>query len=138
MEKIRVLVAEDEDPLRNLFTRTFTRAVDMDISTARNGTEAIEMMDKNDYDAVISDLQMPGRNGAEVLTHAAKIGVKLLILMSGRVGNVDDANALFAELNLPGTLPERVIIILKEGTAIIRSVNVVRTELAKILLQESR
>lgn len=138
MEKIRVLVAEDEDQLRGLFIRAFSKATDIDIYAARNGTEAIEMMDSHPYDAVISDLQMPGKNGAEVLTHAAMLGIKLLFLMSGSAVTASDAMNILADKKLPGTVPEQVIVILKNVDSIRGSVNLIRVSMAKILDPESR
>lgn len=58
----RILVVDDDDNLRELLATVLSqdgRVVD----TARDGIEALELLNQNRYDLIISDLRMPGLNG---------------------------------------------------------------------------
>lgn len=58
----RILVVDDDDNLRELLATVLSqdgRVVD----TARDGIEALELLQQNRYDLIISDLRMPGLNG---------------------------------------------------------------------------
>ncbi len=58
----RILVVDDDDNLRELLAIVLSqdgRVVD----TARDGIEALELLNQNRYDLIISDLRMPGLNG---------------------------------------------------------------------------
>ena len=68
---IHVLIVDDEDRFRttaasNLEKRGF------EVTTASNGTEALEEVRKNEVDVVVLDVKMPGMDGNEVL-HRLKI-----------------------------------------------------------------
>lgn len=68
----RVLVADDEPADRELMTEVLLAADGgLQAQAASDGQEACRMLDEEDYDAVFTDLRMPGRGGMEVL-HAAR------------------------------------------------------------------
>jgi CheY-like chemotaxis protein len=58
----RILVVDDDDNLRDILSATLSqrgRAVD----TARDGIEALSLLNQNQYDVIVSDLRMPGLDG---------------------------------------------------------------------------
>jgi PAS domain S-box-containing protein len=63
-----LLVVDDEEPLRNLLSKTFTRK-GYQVVTAVNGHHAIDLISDTTqrYDAVLLDLNLPGANGLQVL-----------------------------------------------------------------------
>jgi len=64
--KIRVLLVDDEeDFVETLAQRLEVR--DLDVSTALNGTDALERLEDREIDVVVLDLQMPGVDGIQVL-----------------------------------------------------------------------
>ncbi len=64
-KNISVLYVEDEDMLRESITR-YLHKFFIDIDTALNGMEGIELYKKNSYDLVITDIKMPKLDGIEM------------------------------------------------------------------------
>lgn len=66
--KKRLLIVDDEADLRDLLSQILV-SEGYEIDTAADGDEAIEMLGRGRYDAVLLDIMMPKRNGFEVLRH---------------------------------------------------------------------
>ncbi len=60
----RVLLVEDNDINREFATELLLR-MDVEVEEAVNGIEAVEMVEKTSYDAVLMDIQMPEMDGME-------------------------------------------------------------------------
>ncbi len=69
-EKARILVVDDEQSMRE-FLEIFFRREGYQVETADGVDGALLALDADDYDVVISDVQMPERDGLELL-HAVK------------------------------------------------------------------
>lgn len=61
----RILVVEDEEIVVDLI-RGILEGADGHVDIARNGQEALEIMDSNAYDLVICDIKMPEINGFDL------------------------------------------------------------------------
>jgi CheY-like chemotaxis protein len=61
-----VLVVDDDPIIRSALV-LFLRRLKFDSSTARTAEEAIELIQRKSYDVVITDYQMPGMNGVELI-----------------------------------------------------------------------
>ncbi len=61
----RVLVVDDEEVVRRLLQEILRSHFDCQVDLARNGAEGLEMLRRQDFAAVISDVQMPGMNGSD-------------------------------------------------------------------------
>jgi len=60
--KERILIIDDEkDFLEVMKERMNTRG--MEVSTAASAKDALEIINKESFDAIIMDFQMPGMNG---------------------------------------------------------------------------
>ena len=68
IKNIRVLVVEDI-PLNQLLMKTLLEEFGFKMDIAENGKIAIEQLQKNSYDVVLMDLQMPEMNGFEATTY---------------------------------------------------------------------
>jgi len=66
----RILVVDDERSMREFLEICFRRE-GYDVATAADVDSALALLEADDYDVVISDLQMPGRSGLELL-HAVR------------------------------------------------------------------
>jgi two-component system NtrC family sensor kinase len=61
----RILIVDDEAPLRNLFAQSLNQHYSCE--TAANAQEALDWLDREAFALVISDVQMPGLGGVELL-----------------------------------------------------------------------
>jgi PAS domain S-box-containing protein len=64
---IRVLHVDDEDSLLKVAKQCLEMQGSFQVDTASSADEAIEKMKKEKYDIILSDYQMPGKNGLEFL-----------------------------------------------------------------------
>lgn len=86
---MRILVIDDEPPVlqqvQDFLFRKGHRAV-----TARSGDEALRALLDGEFDAVLTDVRMPGMDGVMVMHEIKKLRPKLpVIMMSGH----SDVNA---------------------------------------------
>jgi two-component system, chemotaxis family, protein-glutamate methylesterase/glutaminase len=64
---IKVLVVDDSPLVRKLFGRVLAEEPDLEVRFARNGVEALALLDEYRPDVVTLDVQMPEMNGLECL-----------------------------------------------------------------------
>ncbi len=78
---MRLLVVEDEARVRSFLRRGFSEAA-LAVDEAADGDEALAAALASDYDAIVLDLMLPGRDGFEVLRElrAGGCGAPILIL----------------------------------------------------------
>src|SRR5262249_62238573 len=69
MKQSRVLVVDDEQQNLDLLVRVLHR--EFEVFTASSGTEALDIIARNDVDVIVSDQRMPGMLGTELLREAA-------------------------------------------------------------------
>jgi EAL domain-containing protein (putative c-di-GMP-specific phosphodiesterase class I)/ActR/RegA family two-component response regulator len=62
----RVLIAEDDEPLARFFARAL-EAAGYDVQLARDGADAKRTLSSQKFDAIVSDISMPGMSGIELL-----------------------------------------------------------------------
>ena len=78
--KTRVLLVDDEkDFVETLSQRLEVRG--FNVMTALGGDEALNLIRENDFDVVILDVQMPGKNGVETLIEIKKIKPLVHVIM---------------------------------------------------------
>src|SRR5687767_8652880 len=65
MSQLRVLIVDDESEIRRLLTQALSR--EFETGTAADGQEALQQMEKRQYDVVLLDQGLPGLSGLEVL-----------------------------------------------------------------------
>ena len=73
MEKRKILIADDEQVIRELFVRFLDRE-GYQVAAAKDGLDASERIEGEDYDIVILDLKMPGADGMNVVKRARDLG----------------------------------------------------------------
>ncbi len=77
---IRILIAEDERPFRVLLFEELQEENRL-VKTAANGLEALELLKKEDFDLLITDLKMPQMGGIELLKEAKKLRPEILVIV---------------------------------------------------------
>ncbi|MDX1994939.1 MAG: response regulator transcription factor [bacterium] len=82
-ETTHVLVVDDEGANRYSVSKTLQR-VGYVVGEASSGEEALEMMGKQPYDVVLTDIRMPGLDGVELLRRIKEEAPdSIVILMTG-------------------------------------------------------
>jgi len=92
---MQILVVDDEPAVRASLERAL-RMEGYDIALASNGAEALSALEKEDADAVVLDVMMPGVDGLEVCRTMRRSGDRTPVLMltardavSDRVAGLD-------------------------------------------------
>ncbi len=88
MNGLRVLIAEDEERLRKII-RTYLQRDGYEVIEAKNGQEAIDLLDENVVDLVILDVMMPEVDGWSVLRHLRNESDLPVIMLTAR-GDEED------------------------------------------------
>ena len=86
---LKILIAEDDRELRQLFSHVLTRH-GYTVSGVSNGQEALDAMDKDYYDMIISDIMMPVMDGYELVTQLREAGNTTPVLMITAKDAFDD------------------------------------------------
>jgi signal transduction histidine kinase len=82
--KIRILIVDDEDIVRQLFAETLGQTYEC--VTASNVQEALDLLATQDFAVAISDVQMPGLSGIELLRKIVADFPKTAVIMVSGVG----------------------------------------------------
>jgi len=88
--KIRILLADDERTFRETLSQ-FLDEEGMDVTAVADGTAAIEAIDRETFDVIILDIQMPGTDGITVLRHAVQVQPEARAIMITAYGTVEMA-----------------------------------------------
>jgi len=83
MRNIRILIVDDEKiALRNL--EHIMKKEGYEVETTLSGSQAIKMLENsvdNEFDVVLTDLKMPGKDGMEVLAQSRKLCPETEVIM---------------------------------------------------------
>jgi heavy metal response regulator len=86
---MRILVVEDEARVRSFLRRGFCEAT-MAVDEASDGEEALAAAATGNYDAIVLDLMLPGRDGFEVLRELRASGCTAPVLVLTARNAVED------------------------------------------------
>jgi two-component system response regulator MprA len=75
-----ILVVDDDDSLRTALARVLA-ASGFEVDVAEDGDEALRLLRRRHFDAVVLDVVMPGRDGIDVCESLRRSGSQLPILM---------------------------------------------------------
>ena len=83
---MRVVFVDDEPQILKGIKRMLECAdLQWDIDTASSGIEALELLARKPADVVVSDMKMPGMDGAQLLTEVSKLyPATVRIMLSGQ------------------------------------------------------
>ncbi|MCP4602592.1 MAG: response regulator transcription factor [Proteobacteria bacterium] len=79
---LRILIADDHPVFRNGLKHIIAEETDMVVEDeAKDGKEALSLLDKKTYDVLVLDIDMPGMSGLEVLKQVKTVHPDLPVLM---------------------------------------------------------
>jgi len=78
--KIKILIVDDEPIIRDALSFKLTKE-GYEVSAVEDGEKAIEAMEDEEYDMIISDVMMPYINGFELIKILKEQGTEAPILM---------------------------------------------------------
>ena len=74
MSDPRVLIVDDDPALLDILPRLLRLRIEgLEIDTAESARRALEKIDEIDYDAVVTDIKMPGMDGLALLEEINKL-----------------------------------------------------------------
>lgn len=89
MRHNKVLIIDDEPELRNLIKRLL-ELEGFSILTAGNSAEALEILNKNEIDMVVSDVRLPDKSGLELLPIIKKQFPLIEVIILTAYGRIED------------------------------------------------
>jgi len=88
--KARILIVDDEPSMREML-RIVLRRDGYDVTVAANGTEALDILQRDRMDLLLSDIRMPDISGVEVLRVAKEANRDLVAFMMTAFASTDTA-----------------------------------------------
>lgn len=85
-----ILLADDEDTLRESLVEVF-REEGWTVVACADGQSALERLQEQDIDVLVSDIKMPGLSGLDLLKQVAKTSPETLVLLITAFGSVASA-----------------------------------------------
>lgn len=80
MERIRILIVDDEPDFVDPMVRRL-RDRNLDAVGVLSGAQALDLLDKREFDVLLLDLRMPGIDGFETLREAKRKQPELGVIM---------------------------------------------------------
>ena len=116
----KVLVADDEELIRLSIFRYLTSS-GYAVDTACNGKELIRLLEKEKFDIVVTDFEMPELNAIDVLVKIREMGIRLPVIVisayfSDRTIEESLSKGAFKCINKPFHMGDMLNVV-KEATA---------------------
>ncbi len=86
----KVLIVDDETSVRHML-RLVLEGAGYVMSEAGSGTEALQFLQADSFDIVLSDIRMPELDGLGLLQKIKELGVDSMVIMMSAYGSVDTA-----------------------------------------------
>ena len=91
MEPTKILVVDDEVSIREMIKKGLSQMGEFNVETAQNGVEAIEKIEKEIFDLVLTDLKMPEMDGLELLKNIKGTRPEVMVILMTAYGSIETA-----------------------------------------------
>lgn len=85
-----ILIADDEKDIRETISIVL-RDEGFSCTTAKNGKDALEYIEKDNFDILISDIRMPGMDGIDLLKRSMEIAPETLVIIITAYASIETA-----------------------------------------------
>jgi DNA-binding NtrC family response regulator len=93
----RILAVDDELDMLALLKMIIEGYSDHRVTTTNNPLEAAEILEKDSFDLLLTDLKMPGMDGMELLARAKSRDEDALVLVITAYGSLESAEEAMAK-----------------------------------------
>jgi DNA-binding NtrC family response regulator len=87
----RILVVEDLEDTRTSLQKLLQMVLHVQVDTAVDGNQALELLIARAYSVVITDLRMPGMSGMQLIQEIQQRRLPVTVIVTTGHGNVNDA-----------------------------------------------
>jgi signal transduction histidine kinase len=87
----KILVVDDEKEIRDFLYKALIRFGGFSVDLAESGEEALQKIEKESFDLVLTDLKMPKMDGLQLMAEIAKSKPEILTIMMTGHGTIDSA-----------------------------------------------
>ena len=88
----KILIVEDEKSILNILESILSDEIEnSEIIVAENGFDAFKLIEKNDFDLIISDIKMPKLSGTELLHQSLQLKPESVFIMISGHADIDIA-----------------------------------------------
>jgi two-component system, NtrC family, response regulator AtoC len=91
VESMKILVVDDEVAIRDIIRKGLSQMGGLSVEVAQNGPEAIEKIEKDVFDLVLTDLKMPEMDGLELLKTIKGIRPEVMVILMTAYGTIETA-----------------------------------------------
>ena len=92
-----ILAVDDELDMLALLKMIIESYSDHQVTATNNPLEAVEFLDKEKFDLILTDLKMPGMDGMELLAAARKKDEDALVMVITAYGSLESAEQAMAQ-----------------------------------------
>lgn len=90
MNSPRILVVDDEEHLRRV-VQVQLQQIGYEVETARNGNEALEMLERKEFALMLADMRMPGMSGLDLLKRVRAEHPEIVVIILTAYGTIETA-----------------------------------------------
>jgi len=121
-KNVTILVAEDDMEMLELLDRVLSEE-GFEVIGAKNGTEALALLEKNNFDVVLSDIKMPGASGLDVLKSARSRFLHQPVILMTAFGSVESAveamkEGAYSYITKPFDLDDLLVLLAEVATQV--------------------
>ena len=88
---MKILVVDDEVLIRDMIKKGLSQMGGFSVEVAQSGLEAIEKMEKDVFDLVLTDLKMPEMDGLELLKTIKGTRPEMMVILMTAFGSIETA-----------------------------------------------
>ena len=89
----RILVADDDANIAGL-VQMYLRKAGFDVSLASDGDQTVAMLREHEYDLLVLDIMMPGKDGLQIIRGLRRRSDMPVIFLSARTSDIDKVSGL--------------------------------------------